>query len=102
MNELSPATEYQTDFQPSERDLELHKLVVRYHNETEAYDRTVCTGPIISDEIFPRGPHELALINRNASKVFQVIRTEAEQLGIQSAELWRAIGRYSSMRGCAE
>lgn len=102
MNELSPLAEYQTDFPPSERDLELHKLVVRYHTETEAYDRTVCTGPIISDEIFPRGPHELALINRNASKVFRDIKAEAERLGIHSAELWRAIGRYSPARGCAE
>lgn len=102
MNELSYRDQFLADFQPSERDLELHKLVVRYHTETEAYDRTVCTGPIISDEIFPRGPHELALINRNASKVFRDIKAEAERLGIHSAELWRAICRYSPARGCAE
>ena len=42
-----------------------------YLDRTEAFDRTVCTGPIINHEIRPNNGRELALINKNAKQVLK-------------------------------
>lgn len=60
---------YQCEFKISDRDLELMRLVRLYRKECEAYDRTVCTGPIGRDGIMPTNHRELALVNRNARAV---------------------------------
>ena len=56
----------------------------RYVAESEAYDRTVCTGPIIRGEIMPATPRERALISRAADQLFK--RLVAENAGLFSSD----------------
>lgn len=86
--------EYETRPQPSAQESKAANLAERYHRETEAYDRTVCTGPIIRGSIMPNGGHEMSLSARNASKVLEQILREAEQHGISRQEMQRAISRH--------
>ena len=86
--------EYETRLQPIAQESKAADLAERYHRETEAYDRTVCTGPIIRGSIMPNGGHEMSLSARNASKVLEQILREAEQHGISRQEMQRAISRY--------
>lgn len=87
--------QYLCEWQPSERDQKLHEFATRYHEECEAYDRTVCTGPVREDSIMPATYHEMALINRNALAVRKRIIEEAASEGITREELVRAIGRLA-------
>lgn len=57
------------DLQATERDQQLQAIAEQYVRETEAYDRTVCTGPIRHGEITPVTTRELALVNRNAQEL---------------------------------
>lgn len=86
--------EFVSKWVPTEKDLALIELASKYHARCEAYDRTVCTGPVVRGEILPIGNRELALINNNARKEFEVAMREAESRGITRAELRRAIGRH--------
>lgn len=88
-------SDYLQEWAPTEKDRQLHDLAKRYHDETEAYDRTVCTGPIVRGSIQPFRPWEVAAINRNARKVFDRIALEAARHEISRAELWRSIGRIA-------
>jgi hypothetical protein len=83
-----------SEWTPTEEDNKLHELAQRYHDETEAYDRTVCTGPIVDGSIQPFGGRQTVLINQHARQVFLRIETEAASHGISKAEMWRAIGRH--------
>lgn len=76
------------------KDYKLHELAKRYHAATEAYDRTVCTGPIRDGSIMPIGPHEMALVNRNAIAVRKRIMHEAEHHGITRQEMAHAISHH--------
>lgn len=88
------ASEFEQQWQPSERDNRLHDLATRYHTETEAYDWTVCTGPIRDGAIVPGGAHEFVLVNRNAQAVERRLQEEAAQHGISPKELHQAISRW--------
>lgn len=57
------------DFTLTERDQLLQSIAEQYVRETEAYDRTVCTGPICHGEIIPVTGRERAQINRNAQEL---------------------------------
>jgi len=86
--------EFECEWQPSERDNRLHELATRYHTECEAYDRTVCTGPVGQDGILPANPRELGMINRNAHAVRKGLEEEAQREGIGREELARAISKW--------
>ena len=86
--------EWQQEWQPTERDNRLHELATRYHAECEAYDQTVCTGPMGQDGIMPATPHEMAMINRNAHAVRKRLTEEAAREGIEREELARAISKW--------
>jgi len=45
-------------------------LAKEYHDRTEHYDRTVCTGPIVEGCIRPNNGKEHTLINQNAKTIF--------------------------------
>lgn len=87
--------DFECEWTPTEKDNKLHELAKRYHDETEAYDRTVCTGPIVRGSIQPFRPWEMAAINRNARQVFDRIAQEAARHDISRAELWHAVGRHA-------
>ncbi|MBX9761547.1 MAG: hypothetical protein K2Y24_00745 [Pseudomonadaceae bacterium] len=90
MHELSAL--YQCSFQPSERDQQLRSVAERYVRESEAYDRTVCTGGIGRDGVMPATPHELALISRNAQQLMDTLCRE--QCGrFTRVEIRRAIAQ---------
>ena len=84
---------FMMDWTPTAQENKAHELAERYRDETEAYDRTVCTGPIVDGEIMPNGYYELGLINRNARKVLADLMSEAEQFGVTRQEMQRAISR---------
>ncbi len=87
--------EYLQEWVPSERDAKIIELAARYHHDTEKYDRTVCTGPIMECVIMPSTPHECGLINRNAAKVRHEVMQDADRNGISRAEMMHAIAKYS-------
>jgi len=87
--------DFECEWTPSEKDNKLQELARRYHAETEAYDRTVCTGPIVDGSIQPYGGRQTVLINQHARQVFLRIEAEAASHGISKAEIWRAIGRHA-------
>jgi hypothetical protein len=84
--------------EPTPPDERLVALARAYHDRTEAYDRTVCTGPIGRDGIMPATPREFGLINRNAALVKNELTMEAERLGFTRAELQREIFHYEVHR----
>jgi hypothetical protein len=81
------------EWAPTEHELKAYELAERYHAETEAYDRTVCTGPIRDGSIMPRDYREFGLVNRNAMKVRKQIMEEAAMAGIDAQYMARIIGR---------
>lgn len=81
------------EFVPTERDRKIDDLAIRYHQETEAYDRTVCTGPIVNDSIQPITHRELWAVSANAFKVRTKLMQEAAREGITPLELLQAIRR---------
>ena len=85
--------QHEQEWRPAELERKAAELAERYHRETEAYDRTVCTGPIRDGSVMPFGPHEFALVNRNAIKVRKQIICEAEQHGISRQDMAQAISR---------
>lgn len=89
--------EWQQEWQPTERDNRLHELATRYHTECEAYDRTVCTGPIGQDGIMPANPREMALINSNAHAVLKRLMEKAAREGIGREELSMAIRKWNGL-----
>ncbi|MFJ7315617.1 hypothetical protein ACIQVE_23225 [Pseudomonas sp. NPDC098747] len=64
------ARSYLGDFTLPESETRLQALAEDYCRETEAYDLTVCSGPLGRDGILPDNHQELALINRHAQQVF--------------------------------
>lgn len=72
----------------SEEDRTLRLLAEQYHERTEAYDRTVCTGPIINGSIMPVGPYEHSMINKHAAAVRRELGIEAAKSGF-TARQWQ-------------
>ncbi|MDA7086495.1 hypothetical protein PH586_08900 [Pseudomonas sp. SA3-5] len=62
---------YQCDFTLTEREQQLQTIAEQYVRETEAYDRSVCTGPIRYGEITPATHQEFLLVNRNANQLLE-------------------------------
>jgi hypothetical protein len=84
----------EAEWQPTEQDRKAAELAERYHRDTEAYDRLVCTGPIRDGAIMPIDHRELALVNTYASKVREEIMQEAKHYGISRQDMQRAISRH--------
>jgi hypothetical protein len=91
--EVRAAEMFLCEWKLSEADSMAAELAQRYHRLTEAYDRTVCTGPIRDGSIMPMGAHEMALVNRIAITVRKQIMVEAAAAGISAADMRRAISR---------
>ena len=85
------ANHFQCDFKPSESEIRLLAVAQQYVDETETYDRSVCTGPIGRDGIMPATRHEFALVNQNAKKVMN--RLCSCNQGFTRAQIQRAAAR---------
>lgn len=79
---------------PPEQDPRIAELAERYHHETEAYDRTVCSGPILHGLVMPANGREFVLINKNARLALRQVLAEAAQAGIPRLDMQRAISRH--------
>lgn len=87
--------QFMCEFKPTPA--EVTAAAERYVAESEAYDRTVCTGPIIRGEIMPATPRECALISRYANQLFK--RLVAENAGhFSSDELKQELHRIERAR----
>ena len=81
------------DFTPTEKDRRLYELAKQYHEETEAYDQTVCSGRTERGIAMPINAYEHRLINRNALKMRKRLLDDNPDIGRE--ELHRAISRYA-------
>lgn len=77
------ASHYQCEYRPSDSEKRLMAIAQQYASETEAYDRTVCTGPILHDGIMPVTRREFALVNRNARQTMDRLCTEHPEFSCQ-------------------
>lgn len=93
--------QYEREYRPTEQEFKAVELAERYHRETEAYDRTICTGPIRYGSVMPSCPHEMAMSNRNAIEVRRQIMREAAQHGISRQDMMHAIKRQDLANGAA-
>ena len=78
-------------YSESKADRVLRKLAQRYHQETEGYDREVCTGPIINGSIMPEGGLQRALITRNARRWNDKLCRRALRIGFSEKEWNQAL-----------
>lgn len=77
------------------RERALYDLAKEYHDRCEAYDRTICTGPVTKDGIMPRTYSESYLIGKNARLIRQQVIELGLKLGLKEEEIDRAIAKYS-------
>jgi hypothetical protein len=87
--------QYLQDWTISATEIRLHHLAKEYHDRCEAYDRTICSGPIGLDGVMPNGYRESGLINRNAHRIIKEI---LERENLPRSELIRAIQQYRRHR----
>ena len=87
---------FQTDLTPTESEQRLSAAAEQYVAETEAYDRTVCTGPIKHGSIMPATTREHSLVNRNAMRAMDYLCTQHPEFTRQ--QIRRAISRVD-LRG---
>lgn len=71
-------------------------LAREYQWRTEAFDRTVCTGPVGRDGVMPISARQLTLIARNAKKVLDDLRRRAEAEGYTFEALRMAMRSYNN------
>lgn len=93
-NGLSSQAYLQGTFEPNIEERYLHELAKEYHETTEAYDRTVCTGPIGRDGIFPANSHERGLIGKHARTILKGLTKKARERGIEPGLVMKAIQHY--------
>ena len=86
------------DFSIEAQDHVLVQLADEYHQRTEAFDRTVCTGPMGHDGIMPANHRQLALINANAQRIRRELVDRAVQAGFTEAQFKEAM-MHSIRRG---
>lgn len=88
-------SDFQGEFEITEHDLLLHNLARKYHEETEAFDRTVCTGTIRDGGIVPMNAWQFNQVLQNAAKVRKRIVQEGASAGVTPSEIRRAIARFN-------
>jgi hypothetical protein len=89
---------FQGRFSIEAQDSELVALAEEYERRAEAYDRTVCTGPIGPDGIMPATHAELAAINRHAHQVRRELVERAVRAGFTETQFKEAM-MHQARRG---
>jgi len=82
---------FQGEFSIEGRDPDLVKLADEYHQRTEAFDRSVCTGQMGHGGILPANPQEAALINANAHRIRRELVDRAGRAGFTEAQFKEAM-----------
>ena len=94
MNKDDFESQYIGKFLVSQDDNDLAQIAKIYHEEAEAYDRTVCSGPIIDGSIIPETSCQRTLISNNARKIQK--RLENEYAGrFTRSQILSAIRNYN-------
>lgn len=89
---------FQGEFSIEAQDRMLVQLAAEYHQRTEAFDRTVCTGPMGHEGIMPANHRQRALINANAQRIRRELVDRAVQAGFTEAQFKEAM-MHSIRRG---
>lgn len=82
--------------QETDDERKLRELAEEYHRRTEAYDRTICTGPIKRGAIMPANGWEASQINRHAIGVRDALEAGALKLGFTPKQWRDAIRRAAN------
>lgn len=85
---------FQGNFSIEGKDPDLVKLADEYHQRTEAFDRTICTGPVGYAGIQPTNAREAALVNDNALRVRRELVDRAMHAGFTEAQFKEALMHY--------
>lgn len=94
-NAASFMRHYQGEFTQQPR-TPLDDLAREYYERAEAYDRTVCTGPICDGSILPATGEEFVLINRHAIELHRELARRANQMGHTDQQLRQAMRKYAT------
>ena len=73
----------------------LAALAQEYHDTTEAYDRTVCTGEMVQGMAMPANRQERGLTVAHATEVRKRLMAQAEGAGCTHREFQEAINNAS-------
>jgi len=82
---------FQGEFSIEARDRVLVELADEFHLRTEAFDRTICTGPMTRDGVMPANHREGAVINANAQRIRRELVARAIQAGFTEAQFKEAM-----------
>lgn len=82
---------YRATFIPSREEDELRKLAHKYHKLTEAFDRTICTGPIVNGAIMPASPSEFSKSSKHATQIRDQLGEIASSLGFSKSQWHKEI-----------
>lgn len=69
----------------------LEEIAMQYHDNTERYDRTVCTGRMMNGVAVPADSRQFSLINRNAHVERNNAIRKGQDIGYNSDVVERAI-----------
>ena len=69
----------------------LIETALKYHELTEAFDRSVCKGPIIKGQIFPSDGKEFSMCNQNARVLKEELGKTVFAMGFSREDWLRAI-----------
>lgn len=94
---LDMREQYLCKFETTETDNIKYALAKQYHDETEAYDRLVCTGAVREGCVLPATDSQFRLINTHARQVRDRVMAEAERNGISRPDMQRAISKFHSL-----
>lgn len=76
------------------QDPDLVKLADEYHQRTEAFDRTVCTGPVGHAGIQPANAREAGLVNASALQIRRELVDRAVHAGFTESQFKEALMHY--------
>ncbi len=93
---MNYVAEYFGTFKPEH---DLYDLAQQYQDRCEAFDRTVCTGPVGRDGILPADCRESGKINRHAISVFNELCKKAVEAGYTKQDFQRAVSRTQPRSG---
>lgn len=69
----------------------LYKYAKKYHDQTESYDRQICSFRDEKGIAMPKDSYERRLINKNAKEVFEELYLEVAALGKTRQEFQKSI-----------
>lgn len=82
----------------TDEERQLRQLAEFYHDETEAHDRRVCSGPIVRGSIMPVGPSEYTAVQAFARELSADLRYQAAALNFTGKQ-WQEAVTAASYRG---